>query len=63
MAAAISGAVGQLSKPLTSAIRTGKGIDLWAAVSAGGMPSTHSAVRHVSSVSSFWILCIDGVEF
>ncbi|URE03158.1 Divergent PAP2 family [Musa troglodytarum] len=53
VAAAISGAVGQLSKPLTSAIRTGKGIDLWAAVSAGGMPSTHSAVRHVSSASSF----------
>ncbi|CAL9091896.1 unnamed protein product [Musa textilis] len=51
VAAAISGAVGQLSKPLTSAIRTGKGIDLWAAVSAGGMPSTHSAAVAAAATS------------
>ncbi|RZR97758.1 hypothetical protein BHM03_00026997 [Ensete ventricosum] len=51
VSAAISGAVGQLSKPLTSAIRTGKGIDLWAAVSAGGMPSTHSAAVAAAATS------------
>ncbi|XP_074565889.1 uncharacterized protein LOC141822345 isoform X1 [Curcuma longa] len=42
VAAAIAGTIGQLSKPLTSAI-SGKDIDLRAAVRSGGMPSTHSA--------------------
>ncbi|KAG1335188.1 putative membrane protein YuiD [Cocos nucifera] len=42
VAATLASAIGQLSKPLTSAIN-GKGIDPKAAVRAGGMPSTHSA--------------------
>ncbi|XP_010915643.1 uncharacterized protein [Elaeis guineensis] len=42
VAATLASAIGQLSKPLTSAIN-GKGIDPKAAVRPGGMPSTHSA--------------------
>ncbi|XP_072964665.1 uncharacterized protein [Typha angustifolia] len=42
IASTLASAIGQLSKPLTSAIG-GKGIDWRAAVRSGGMPSTHSA--------------------
>ncbi|KAG6486269.1 uncharacterized protein LOC122008717 isoform X1 [Zingiber officinale] len=42
VAAAVAGTIGQLAKPLTSAIG-GKGIDFRAAVRSGGMPSTHSS--------------------
>ncbi|XP_008783970.2 uncharacterized protein LOC103703048 [Phoenix dactylifera] len=42
VAATLASAIGQISKPLTSAIN-GKGIDPKAAVRSGGMPSTHSA--------------------
>ncbi|WOK93838.1 hypothetical protein Cni_G02539 [Canna indica] len=50
VATAIAGAIGQLSKPLTSAIN-GKGIDLRAAVRSGGMPSTHSAAVAAAATS------------
>lgn len=54
VAAALASAIGQLSKPLTSAIY-GKGIDPKASVRPGGMPSTHSAVRRefITSVAGF----------
>ncbi|MQL75616.1 hypothetical protein Taro_008006 [Colocasia esculenta] len=42
ISAALACAIGQLSKPFTSTL-TGNGLDLWAAVRAGGMPSSHSA--------------------
>ncbi|KAG8075613.1 hypothetical protein GUJ93_ZPchr0006g41075 [Zizania palustris] len=42
IAATVASAVGQLSKPFTSAMNGG-GVDLRAAVRSGGMPSTHSA--------------------
>ncbi|KAL5200089.1 hypothetical protein ABZP36_021292 [Zizania latifolia] len=42
IAATVASAVGQLSKPFTSA-KNGGGVDLRAAVRSGGMPSTHSA--------------------
>uniref|UniRef100_A0A1D1Y923 Putative membrane protein yuiD n=1 Tax=Anthurium amnicola TaxID=1678845 RepID=A0A1D1Y923_9ARAE len=41
MSAALACAIGQLSKPFTSALN-GNGIDLWAAIRSGGMPSSHS---------------------
>lgn len=57
MAAAVAGTIGQLAKPLTSAIG-GKGIDLRAAVRSGGMPSTHSSVRNASSFFFLWLSLI-----
>lgn len=45
MAATLASAIGQLSKPLTSAAANGKGIDWRDAIRSGGMPSTHAAVR------------------
>ncbi|XP_043703109.1 uncharacterized protein LOC122653223 [Telopea speciosissima] len=43
VAAAISGAIGQLSKPFSSSLLYGKAVDFKAAVSPGGFPSTHSS--------------------
>ncbi|XP_042514580.1 uncharacterized protein LOC122089145 [Macadamia integrifolia] len=43
VAAAISGAIGQLSKPFTSSILYGKDVNFKAASSSGGFPSTHSS--------------------
>lgn len=45
VAATLASAIGQLSKPLTSAATDGKRIDWREAIRAGGMPSTHAAVR------------------
>ncbi|KAJ6792362.1 Uncharacterized protein M6B38_239015 [Iris pallida] len=42
VAAAVASAIGQLAKPLTSAL-LGDGINLRSLVQPGGMPSTHSA--------------------
>ncbi|XP_058101053.1 uncharacterized protein LOC131245541 [Magnolia sinica] len=42
VAATVASAIGQLSKPFTSALY-GNGVDFKAAVRSGGMPSTHSA--------------------
>lgn len=42
VAAAVSSATGQFSKPFTSALY-GRGVDFRAAIRSGGMPSTHSA--------------------
>lgn len=44
IAAALSAAIGQLSKPITSTLFYGKNFDVKAAVQAGGFPSTHSSV-------------------
>ncbi|XP_022861933.1 uncharacterized protein LOC111382255 isoform X1 [Olea europaea var. sylvestris] len=44
IAAAVSAAIGQLSKPITSTILYGKNYDFKAVVHAGGFPSTHSSV-------------------
>eukprot|EP00257_Ricinus_communis_P020455 XP_015579686.1 uncharacterized protein LOC8270234 [Ricinus communis] len=43
IAAGVSVAIGQLSKPFTSLLLYGKDFDLKAAVQAGGFPSTHSS--------------------
>ncbi|KAK4595140.1 hypothetical protein RGQ29_018767 [Quercus rubra] len=43
VAAGISAAIGQLSKPFTSVLLYGKGLDFKAAFQAGGFPSTHSS--------------------
>ncbi|KAK6133128.1 hypothetical protein DH2020_033167 [Rehmannia glutinosa] len=43
VAAGVSAAIGQLSKPFTSVLFYGKKFDLKAAVQAGGFPSTHSS--------------------
>lgn len=42
MAAAVSACIGQVAKPIVKAVN-GDGLDLWAAVRSGGMPSTHSS--------------------
>ncbi|KAK7814138.1 hypothetical protein CFP56_003818 [Quercus suber] len=44
VAAGISAAIGQLSKPFTSVLLYGKDLDFKAAFQAGGFPSTHSSV-------------------
>lgn len=44
IAAGISMAVGQLTKPVTSVILYGKEFDFKAVVQAGGFPSSHSSV-------------------
>ncbi|ESQ48759.1 hypothetical protein EUTSA_v10021510mg [Eutrema salsugineum] len=43
IAAGVSGAIGQLSKPFTSVVFYGKKLDFRAAFQAGGFPSTHSS--------------------
>ncbi|XP_050278546.1 uncharacterized protein LOC126720271 [Quercus robur] len=43
VAAGISAAIGQLSKPFTSILLYGKDLDFKAAFQAGGFPSTHSS--------------------
>lgn len=43
IAAAVSAAIGQLSKPVTGFLLYGKDFDLKAAFQAGGFPSTHSS--------------------
>lgn len=43
VAAGVSAAIGQLSKPFTSVILYGKDLDFKAAFQAGGFPSTHSS--------------------
>ncbi|PON51239.1 Acid phosphatase/vanadium-dependent haloperoxidase-related [Parasponia andersonii] len=43
IAAGVSAAIGQLSKPFTSVILYGKEFDIKAAIQAGGFPSTHSS--------------------
>ncbi|KAM3683914.1 hypothetical protein ACJW31_11G001000 [Castanea mollissima] len=43
VAAGISAAIGQLSKPFTSVLLYGKDLDFKAALQAGGFPSTHSS--------------------
>ncbi|KAF2303225.1 hypothetical protein GH714_015022 [Hevea brasiliensis] len=44
IAAGVSAAIGQLSKPFTSVLLYGKDFDFKAAFRAGGFPSTHSSV-------------------
>lgn len=44
IAAGVSAAIGQLSKPVTGCLLYGKDFDLKAAFQAGGFPSTHSSV-------------------
>ena len=44
IAAGVSVAIGQLSKPFTSVFLYGKGFDIRAVVQAGGFPSSHSSV-------------------
>ncbi|GMN55524.1 hypothetical protein TIFTF001_024646 [Ficus carica] len=43
IAAGVSGAIGQLTKPLSGVILYGKEFDIKAAFQAGGFPSTHSS--------------------
>lgn len=43
IAAGVSAAIGQLSKPVTGSLLYGKDFDLKAAFQAGGFPSTHSS--------------------
>ncbi|XP_040997091.1 uncharacterized protein LOC121243097 [Juglans microcarpa x Juglans regia] len=43
VAAVVSGAIGQLSKPFTSVLFYGKDLDFKATIQAGGFPSTHSS--------------------
>ncbi|KAI0522605.1 hypothetical protein KFK09_004988 [Dendrobium nobile] len=50
VASALSCAIGQISKPFTSAIN-GNGIDFKAAIRSGGMPSTHSAAVVAAATS------------
>ncbi|WCJ28652.1 Acid phosphatase/vanadium-dependent haloperoxidase-related protein [Euphorbia peplus] len=51
IAAGVSAAVGQLSKPFTSVILYGKDFDPKVAVQAGGFPSTHSSAVVASAIS------------
>ncbi|XP_065854099.1 uncharacterized protein [Euphorbia lathyris] len=51
IAAGVSAAVGQLSKPFTSVILYGKDFDLKVALQAGGFPSTHSSAVVASATS------------
>ncbi|CAK9167352.1 unnamed protein product [Ilex paraguariensis] len=49
--AALSSAIGQLSKPFTSAIFYGNNFNFKAAFQAGGLPSTHSSVAVATAMS------------
>ncbi|KAL0321012.1 UNVERIFIED_CONTAM: hypothetical protein Sradi_5362700 [Sesamum radiatum] len=51
VAAALSAAIGQLTKPFTSTLLYGKKFDLRAAVQAGGFPSTHSSAAVATATS------------
>ncbi|XP_022861934.1 uncharacterized protein LOC111382255 isoform X2 [Olea europaea var. sylvestris] len=51
IAAAVSAAIGQLSKPITSTILYGKNYDFKAVVHAGGFPSTHSSAVVATATS------------
>ncbi|XP_010275953.1 PREDICTED: uncharacterized protein LOC104610838 isoform X1 [Nelumbo nucifera] len=51
VAAGVSCAIGQLSKPFTSALLYGNDIDFKTAVLPGGFPSTHSAVVMAAATS------------
>uniref|UniRef100_A0A7N0TXS2 Acid phosphatase/vanadium-dependent haloperoxidase-related protein n=1 Tax=Kalanchoe fedtschenkoi TaxID=63787 RepID=A0A7N0TXS2_KALFE len=51
VAAAVSAAIGQLSKPFTSSWLYGKDFSLSAAVQAGGFPSTHSSAVVATATS------------
>ncbi|KAL0310823.1 UNVERIFIED_CONTAM: hypothetical protein Sangu_2377000 [Sesamum angustifolium] len=51
VAAAVSAAIGQLTKPFTSTLLYGKKFDLRAAVQAGGFPSTHSSAAVATATS------------
>ncbi|KAK4386787.1 Isocitrate dehydrogenase [NADP] [Sesamum angolense] len=51
VAAAVSAAIGQLTKPFTSTLLYGKKFDLRAAVQAGGFPSTHSSAAVAAATS------------
>ncbi|KAG8365306.1 hypothetical protein BUALT_Bualt18G0091000 [Buddleja alternifolia] len=51
VAATLSAAIGQLSKPFTSVLLYGKKFDLRAAVQAGGFPSTHSSAAVATATS------------
>ncbi|KAL8171041.1 hypothetical protein V2J09_022845 [Rumex salicifolius] len=53
VAAAASTAVGQLSKPFTSAFLYRRSFDFKAVVQSGGFPSTHSSVISLSFVGLF----------
>ncbi|KAL5175922.1 putative membrane protein YuiD [Glycine soja] len=49
IAAGVSVAIGQLSKPFTSVFLYGKGFDIRAVVQAGGFPSSHSSATVASA--------------
>ncbi|KAL3850990.1 hypothetical protein ACJIZ3_012872 [Penstemon smallii] len=51
VAATISAAIGQLTKPITSTVFYGKKFDLKAAIQAGGFPSTHSSAVVATATS------------
>ncbi|CAH9134778.1 unnamed protein product [Cuscuta epithymum] len=51
IAAALSAAVGQLSKPFTSAIFHGQDFDIREAFQSGGFPSTHSSAAVATATS------------
>ncbi|KAK3025110.1 hypothetical protein RJ639_044350 [Escallonia herrerae] len=51
VAAAVSAAIGQLSKPFTSAILYGNNFDFKAALQAGGFPSAHSSAVVATATS------------
>ncbi|GFQ06002.1 uncharacterized membrane protein yuid [Phtheirospermum japonicum] len=51
VAAGLSAAIGQLSKPLTSTLFYGNKFDFKAAVQAGGFPSTHSSAVVATATS------------
>ncbi|CAH9102408.1 unnamed protein product [Cuscuta europaea] len=51
IAAALSAAVGQLSKPFTSAIFHGQDFDIRQAFQSGGFPSTHSSAAVATATS------------
>ncbi|KAL8462802.1 hypothetical protein ACS0TY_032910 [Phlomoides rotata] len=51
VSAAVSGAIGQLTKPFTSCLLYGKKFDLKAAFHAGGFPSTHSSATVATATS------------
>ncbi|XP_031103350.1 uncharacterized protein LOC116006955 [Ipomoea triloba] len=51
IAAALSAAIGQLSKPFTSAIFYGNDFDIRTAFQAGGFPSTHSSTVVATATS------------
>lgn len=55
IAAGVSAAVGQFSKPFTYAIFYGKGFDLRAVLQPGGFPSSHSSVS--SNIVSPALIC------